>query len=378
MSVLTEEQALLKDMAKDFFANKAPLSLHRTLRDSKSEEGFSKELWSQMIDMGWPGINISEEHGGLNFGFKGLTILMEEAGRTLVASPLLSTVVLGASAIELGGNEAQKSELLPAIANGELLVALAADEGPHHDPSKTALTAEKDGDAYRLNGRKDFVLDGHVADKIVVLTRTSGSVGSIDGLSLFIVDASSEGVAISPRQMVDHRNASTISFDNARISADNLMGEIDKAGDLVQQILDRGRIALCCEMMGSMQQAFETILDYLRERKQFGQAIGGFQSLQHRAAIMFSDIEQCRSIIVEAIQAVEENRADCAELASTAKAMTNDAFHNISSEGIQMHGGMGMTDECDIGFYLKRARVAEQCLGSTNYHQTRFAEICGF
>lgn len=377
-SVLNEEQGMLKDMATSFFTDHAPISLHRRLRDEQAADGFSRELWQQIVDMGWTGINIPEEFGGLDFGYRGLGIVMEEAGRTLAASPLLSTVVLGASAIVLGGSTEQKAQLLPKVVEGSLLLALAIDEGAHHNPAGIALTASKARDDYILNGSKQFVMDGHVADKLIVVARTSGQPGSVEGLSLFLIDADADGIINTKRSMADQRNASTIEFKDVKADAASIIGDINNSGKLLEQILDRGCVVLAAEMLGSMQQAFEMILDYLKERKQFGQAIGSFQALQHRAAVMFSDVEQCKSVVSEALCAIDEGRDGVAELASMAKAMVNHAYHNISCEGIQMHGGMGMTDESNIGFYLKRARVAEQCLGSANYHQSRYAALKGF
>lgn len=377
-SILSEEHVMLKDMASGFFRDNAPISLHRKLRDEQAEEGFSREIWNQMVEMGWASIHVPEEFGGLEFGYRGVGIVMEEAGRTLAASPLLSTVALGASALILGGNKEQKEALLPEVVGGKLLLALAVDEGAHHDPSFIELNATKEGEHFVLNGNKLFVIDGQVADKLIVAARTSGQAGSVDGISLFLVDADSDGITQSPRKMVDNRNASQVEFNAVTVEASTVLGEIDNGGPLLEQVLDHGRVALAAEMLGSMQQAFEVILDYLKERKQFGQAIGSFQALQHRAAKMFSEIEVCKSVVYEAFAAIDEGRDDLAELASMAKTLVNDAYHNISSEGVQMHGGMGMTDECDIGFYLKRARVAEQSLGSSNYHRARYARLNGF
>ena len=377
-SVLSEEHVMLKDMAAGFFKEKAPVSLHRQLRDEDNIERFSRELWNEMVDMGWASIHVPEAFGGLEFGYRGVGIVMEEAGRSLAASPLLATVAMGASALVLGGSQQQKETLLPAVVSGELLLTLAIDEGPHHHPERIALAATADGDDYVLNGSKQFVPDASVAGKFIVAARTAGDAGSLAGISLLLVDADTDGVQISPRDMVDNRNTGLVTFENARVPAANLLGEVDRGGDLLEQILDRGRVALAAEMLGSMQQAFEDILEYLKERKQFGQAIGGFQALQHRAAKMFSDIELCKSVVAEAFTAIDEGRGDIAEMASLAKAMVNDAYHNISCEGIQMHGGVGMTDEYNIGFYLKRARVAEQSLGSSHYHRARFARLNGF
>ena len=377
-SILSEEHVMLKDMAAGFFREKAPISLHRELRDEGNEDGFSRELWNEMVEMGWASIHVPEEFGGLDFGYRGVGIVMEEAGRTLAASPLLATVALGASALILGGSQQQKETLLPEVVAGSLLLSLAVDEGAHHDPARTALAASKSGDNYVLNGSKQFVQDGGVANKFIVVARTIGAVGSMEGLSLFLVDSDAAGVSISARKMVDNRNSSRVDFQDVTVDGSAVLGELDKGGDLLEQILDRGRVALAAEMLGSMQQAFEDILEYLKERKQFDVAIGSFQALQHRAAKMFSDIEQCKSVVAEAFTAIDENRGDIAEMASMAKAMVNDAYHNISCEGIQMHGGVGMTDEYNIGFYLKRARVAEQSLGSTTYHNSRYASLSGF
>ncbi len=375
--VLNEEQVLLKDMAKAFFTEKAPLTLHRSLRED-ANQGYSESLWREMVDLGWAGINVPEQFGGLEFGFRGVSLVMEEAGRTLAASPLLSTVVLGASALELGGSPEQKETLLPQVVNGMLMLALAVDEGPHHNPAATALSAEKSVRGYVLNGSKHFVIDGNVADKLIVAVRTAEATDSTDGISLLLVDSNADGVSIKPRAMVDHRNSASITFTDVTVAEDALLGEANQGGQLLEQVLDRGRVALAAEMLGSMQQTFENILSYLKERKQFGQTIGTFQALQHRAAKMFSDVEECKSIVSEAVQAIEEDRDDVPQLASMAKAMVNRAFHNASSEGIQMYGGMGMTDECDMGFYLKRARVAEQSLGTASYHEARYASALGF
>ncbi|MEM1110961.1 MAG: acyl-CoA dehydrogenase family protein [Pseudomonadota bacterium] len=377
-NILSEEQVMLRDMAKSFFAEKAPVSLHRELRHNTDSQGFSAALWQEMLAMGWAGIDVGEAYDGLGFGFRGLGIVMEEAGRTLAASPLLSTVVLGAGAIQLGGSDAQKQALLPEVVAGNLLLAMAIDEGAHHDPGQTCLAAMPEGDSFVLNGSKDFVIDGNIADKLVVAARTSGDAGSTAGLTLFLVDADAEGLTVHARKMVDSHNTATLQFSHVMVSGSDVLGQIDAGAEVLEATLDRGRIALAAEMLGAMQQAFENILDYLKERKQFGTTIGSFQALQHRAAMMFSDIEQCKSVVYEALGAAEDSRDDLPQLASMAKAMVNHAYHNISSEGIQMFGGMGMTDECDMGFYLKRARVAEQSLGSASYHQSRFATLNGF
>ncbi len=376
--ILSEEQVLLQDSAREFIKDQSPVSLLRQLRDEKDDFGYSKELWSYMTEMGWAGINIPEKYDGLDFGFKGLGIIMEEAGRTLTASPLLSTVVLGANSIVLGGSDEQKSTILPKVASGDCILALAVDEGPHHDPENISVEAKKTDTGYLLNGTKQFVIDGHIADYFIVAARISDQAGSLTGLSLLLVDKETSGIHIDRLSMVDGRNSANVTFDNVSLGASALLGEEKNGGDLLYKVLDLGRIALAAEMLGTMQQAFDTILAYLKERKQFGKLIGSFQALQHRAAIMFSDIELCKSVVMAALTAVETNSDDLAQLASLAKATVNDAYHQISNEAIQMHGGIGMTDEFDIGFYLKRARIAEVTLGSSSYHRRRYANLNGY
>lgn len=376
--VLTEEQTLLRDSARDFIQGTAPITEFRKLRDEGNTDRLSRDLWAQMVEMGWAGILIPEEYGGLDFGFQGLGLIMEEAGKTLTASPLLSTIVLGGSAVLLGGTANQKTEILPKIAAGELLTALAVDEGPHHRPENIALSAKASGDKFVLTGTKKFVADGHVADLLIVAARTSGASGSLDGLTLFLVDPKSAGVSIDPLHMVDHRSAAHITLNDVEVNADNVLGGVDAGGNLLTQVLDRGRIALAAEMLGSMSQVFDITLEYLKERKQFGQLIGSFQSLQHRAAQMFSEIELSKSVVLEALTAVDESADNVAELASLAKAYVNDTFNLVSREGVQMHGGIGMTDEHNVGLFIKRARVVEQSLGSAQYHRDRYATLCGY
>jgi alkylation response protein AidB-like acyl-CoA dehydrogenase len=375
---LTEEQVLLKEVAREFILEKAPTSLRRRLHDQESVIDCSLEVWEEMAALGWPGVIIPEAYGGLDFGFKGLGVLMEESGRTLAASPLLSTIVLGASAILLGGSEWQRQEFLPRISSGKCLLSLVVDEGPHHDPLGMTMQAVKKSGSYLLNGTKTFVMDGSIADFLVVAVRTSCQSQGLGGISLLIINSKSQGLTKGRLDMADGRGFAVVNFENVKVGQEALLGSEGQGGPLLDQVLDRGRIALAAEMLGSMQQAFDMILAYLKERRQFGQLIGTFQALQHRAAKMFSDIELSRSVVLEALTAVEEDRADIPVLASLAKATVNDAFHNISCEGIQMHGGMGMTDEHNIGFYLKRARVAEQLLGSSTFHRSRYAKLNGF
>ena len=379
--VLSEDQQLLKDSAKAFVDQNAPVSVLRGLRDSKDAQGYDQNLWRQMLELGWAGMAIPEAYGGFEFGYGGLGVVLEESGRTLVSSPLIATVLLGASAINELGSDAQKSEFLPQVVSGELLLALAIDEKPHHRPCRIKTSAVKSGEGYVLNGCKTFVLDGHIANKLVVVARTAGAIDDEAGLSVFLVDAAAEGVSINRSWMVDSRNSAMLSLNDVKVGADALLGAEGGAYSSLTRVLDIGRIGVAAEMLGSMQQAFEITLDYLKQREQFGVLIGSFQGLQHRAAEMYSEIELCKSAVRAALAALDDadkTDADIAEFASIAKAKLSEVATLVSNEAVQMHGGIGMTDEYDIGFYMKRARVAAAFLGDALFHRERYASLNGF
>ncbi|MDA1299608.1 MAG: acyl-CoA/acyl-ACP dehydrogenase [Proteobacteria bacterium] len=373
--VLNEEQSMLKDAAKDFCTNNTPITQMRKLRDEKNELGFDKQTWQQMVELGWAGITIPEDFGGLGFGYMGMGVVMEECGRTLTCSPLLATAVLGAGAIVEGGSDDLKSDLLPKVAGGELLLALALEETPHHNPYGANTSAEKSGSGYKVTGSKKFVLDGHVADKIVVVARSSGSAGDRDGLTLVLVDREGSGVKVTRTIMADSRNAANIEFDGAE---GVLLGAEGKGADVLDKVLDAGRIVLAAEMLGGLQECFERTVEYLKVREQFGVPIGSFQALKHRAAQMFCEVELSKSVVLDALSALDEGREDLAEMASLAKARLNDTYNLVSSEGVQMHGGIGMTDEYEIGFFLKRSRVCEHTFGNSAFHRDRYGVLQGY
>ncbi|MEM1155507.1 MAG: acyl-CoA dehydrogenase, partial [Pseudomonadota bacterium] len=305
----------------------------------------------------------------------GLGVVMQECGRTLTASPLLATAVLGTIAVLQGGSKEQKAAILSQVANGELLLALAHEESAHHDPYGCTVTAQKSGTEYILAGKKTFVLDGHVANKLIVVARTSGNPGDREGLTLVLVDADAPGVNVSRTWMLDSRNAANVGFEDA---CGELLGHEGKGADILDKALDAGRILLSAEMLGGVEECFERTMEYLKVREQFGVPIGSFQALKHRAAQMFCEVELSKSVVLEALHALDEGSTRLAELASLAKARLNDTFHLVSSEGIQMHGGIGMTDEHEIGFFLKRSRVCEQTFGNSAYHRDRFGTVQGF
>jgi alkylation response protein AidB-like acyl-CoA dehydrogenase len=365
MAVLTEEQSMLRDAAKSWVQEKSPVTAFRKMRDSGAELGYDVAAWNEMAEMGWAGVIIPEEYGGSNFGYLSLGLVLEELGRTLTASPLIASGLGAASALILGGSDAQKSEWLPKIADGSVVAALAVDEGPHHKPEQVATTVS----GGKLNGKKVFVLEGMAANVFVV------SAKSGDAIELYLVPADAPGVSRTRLSLADSRGAANVTFENVDVAS----GQILTGGyKLLEQVLDRARAGLAAEMLGAALQAFEVTLDYLKTRVQFGQVIGSFQALQHRAAKMFTELELSRSAVEAALTAIDNDAPDTAELVSLAKAKMGDTFHLVSNEMVQMHGGIGMTDAHDAGFYLKRARAAEAAFGNQAYHRDRYARIQGY
>lgn len=362
MAILTEEQTMLRDAAKSFVAEKAPVTAFRKLRDAGKTHDVA--LWREICEMGWSGILIPEEFGGSGLGFLTLGLVLEETGRTLTASPLLSTAI-ATTALLLGGNEAQKSEWLPKFASGKAIGTLAVDESAHHAPEKITLSA-RDG---KLNGKKIFVADGGIADMFVVPARTA------KGITLFLVSAKAAGLTCREVESVDSRNFAHLEFSD--VQAD-VLGAMDQGAPLLDSILDRARAALAAEILGAASQSFDVTLDYLKTRTQFGQLIGTFQSLQHRAAKMFTEIELARSCVEAALNAIDKNANDIPQLCALAKARAGDLWHLVSNEMVQMHGGIGMTDAHDAGLYLKRARVAEALYGSPAFQRDHYARLMGY
>ncbi|WOR14705.1 acyl-CoA dehydrogenase family protein [Hyphomonas sp. FCG-A18] len=375
--VLSEDQQMLRDTAEAFARDELAVSHLRGLRDSGAN-GVDPETRQKLAELGFFGVLIPEEYGGVGMGMVAMGQIMEMQGRTIATTPLLQTAVLGASLITMAGSEAQKSEWLPKVASGEVTLALALDEGTHHAPLNISTQAESDGQGYTLNGAKRFVTDGQHADMFLIVARTFGEAGQSHGLSLFLVPRDAGGLSIQTLNTVDSHGAAHLSLEDVHVPEIHLIGAADAAWETLEPALDRGRMALAAEMLGSSQAAFEMTLEYLQTRKQFGQLIGSFQSMQHRAAKMFTDLEMTRSCVTAALSGVDENRNDLAELASLAKARASELVHLVSNETVQMHGGIGMTDDHDSGLYMKRARVQEALLGGASYHRDRYARLNGF
>jgi alkylation response protein AidB-like acyl-CoA dehydrogenase len=373
--VLNEEQSMLRDSARGLISDKAPVSHLRQLRDSKDATGFSRDLWRNFAEMGFCGLLAPDEFGGSGLGCVEAGVVMEEIGRTLMPSPFLSSAVLAVSALSRGGSAAQKSEHLPRIADGSLLAALAVDEGAKHRPLQTKMQAVRSGNGFKLNGAKAFVVDGHTADLLIVAARTAGAAGERDGLTLFLVDPKSKGIETERTAMVDSHNAARIVFDNVEVNADGVLGEVDQGGVLLEGILNIGRGAVASEMVGVSEEVFGRTVGYLKERKQFGKLIGEFQSLQHRAAHLYVEIEITRAAVLKALQTLDGDFENAGAAVAVAKAKAGSTATLAVQEGVQMHGGMGMTDQFDIGFFMKRARVCQELFGDSNFHADQLARL---
>lgn len=369
--ILTDEQTLLKDAADGFLGENAPIAHLRELRDTRDADGVSRDLWRAFGEMGFAGVLIPEAHGGMGLGAVEAGVIAESLGRTLTPSPFLGTAVLGARTLA-AGSEDQQAEWLPRMAAGQAIVSLALDEGAKHRPDRIATTAERHGNGFRLNGAKAMVLDGHVADALIVAAKTP------EGTTLFLVDPKTAGVGIERTVMVDAHNAARVTLTNAQVDADAVIGAVGGGDAIVDAALTLGRGCVASSLVGAGDQAFQITLDYLRTRKQFGKLIGEFQALQHRAAHLFSELEIARAATLAALQAVDADREDASLVASVAKAKAGRVAELAVQEGVQMHGGVGMTDEFDIGLFMKRVRVLNELLGDAGLHQDRMARAQGF
>ncbi len=374
--VLTEDQELLAKTAADWVAEHSPVARVRQLRDARDADGFSRALWRQMAELGWVGIPFPEAHGGAGMGLAELAVVLEALGRNLAPEPFLSTVLLGGQALLLAGDGAQKSAWLDGVVAGEKLLALAQQEpGSRFDLHRDATRAEPAGDGWRLRGQKIAVLDGAVADAIVVVARSAGADDDRSGVTLFLVPAGASGLRVERQWRVDSRHAALVRLDDCRVGADAVLGRPGEGLPVLEAVCDRATVGLCAEMLGSMSEAFDRTLAYLKDRVQFGVPIGSFQALKHRAAQVFIEIELCRSAVMAAARAVDEGLAEAPRLVSLAKARCSEAAMLAANEAVQMHGGIGMTDEHEIGFFLKRARAAELTLGDAAWHRDRWARL---
>jgi alkylation response protein AidB-like acyl-CoA dehydrogenase len=384
VAVLTEEQVMLKDMAADWVRDRMPVTETRALYDHggggkrNGSASWHEHHYGEMAAMGWTGIVVPESHGGLQFGYRSMGLVLEQCGRTLAATPLHSSALVAASALALGGSEAQQARWLPAIADGSLIATLASEEGPRHDPLGQATTARREGEGWVIDGTKRPVADGMEAGLFIVSARTSGSIGSAEGISLFLVPADSAGLSRTALDQVDARRPCELTLAGVQLPADALLGPVDGGAPLLEQVLDRARAGLAAELLGLAEQAFETTVDYMKTRVQFDRPIGSFQALQHRVADLFGEIQLARAAVEDALDAIDTGSAQVPALASLAKALAGDCAVLIAKQMVQLHGGIGMTHEHDAGLYLKRALTASQYYGNPAFHRDRWGRLNGF
>ena len=371
---LNDEQQMLRDTARDYVGEHAPVSHMRKLRDDKDEAGFSRELWKSFAEMGFTGMLIGEDQGGLGLGHVEAGVVLEEIGRNLSPSPFLTTAVAAVAALK---GSAQADKWFPGIIAGDTVAALAIDEGAKHR-SSVGMKAERAGNGFRLTGKKQFVTHGHVADLIIVAARTAGSADDEEGVTLFAVDKNAAGLTAHAERLADSSIAARLEFDGVEVDADAVIGEVDAGRNPLLRLLRAGRTGASAELLGVGGGAMDMTVSYLKERKQFGQLIGSFQALQHRAAHLYSEMEVARAAVFKAQQLLDEGSEKADEAVAVAKAMTSLATTLSVQEGVQMHGGIGMTDEYDIGFYMKRGRVLAEMFGDANFHADALARAAGY
>ncbi len=376
--ILDPAQAMLAKTASDFANKHDPVDRQRQLRNDKSELGYSPAVWSEMADLGWTGIPFAEDLGGLGMGMAEAVLISESMGEALAPEPFISAVIFAGSLIEaLGTTEQKQAWLQPTIEGQKRLAVAHQEQATRFDPAHCTTTAEQVDGGWRLTGTKAHVIDGYDANGWVVAARTSGGDRDEDGISLFIVAAGANGATCTHQARVDSRNASTLVLAGA---PGELLGGVDGGGPALSEAIDRATVALCGEMLGMVREAFERTIEYLKTREQFGAKIGTFQALQHRAAEMFVEIELCKSVVMGAARTLDEDGDVSNRIAqvANAKARCSDTVILVTNEALQMHGGVGMTDEYDIGLFMKRARVCELTFGDASYQRNRFAKAQGF
>ncbi|MEG3180680.1 acyl-CoA dehydrogenase family protein [Sphingomonas sp. LT1P40] len=371
---LNDEQTMLRDAAQQFVGEAAPVGHMRALRDANDATGFSRDLWKQFAEMGFTGILIPEADGGLGLGHVEAGVVLEEVGRNLSPSPFLTTAI---AAVEALKGTAHGDRWFPGILAGETVAALAIDERAKHG-NAVGMQAERSGNGFKLSGKKQFVTHGHVADLLIVAARTAGSPDDADGVTLFAVPKDTAGLTTDPQRLADSSIAARVTFDGVELDADAVIGDVDGGRSVLSKLLNAGRTGASAEMLGVGGGAMDMTVAYLKERKQFGVLIGSFQALQHRAAHLYAEMEVARAAVLKAQQLLDAGDARAAEAVSVAKAMTGLAATLAVQEGVQMHGGIGMTDEYDIGFYMKRGRVLAEMFGDSNFHANALATAAGY
>jgi alkylation response protein AidB-like acyl-CoA dehydrogenase len=376
--LLNDEQRQLADSAREFLAAQSPVSLQRRLRDSRAPLGYDTALWQEVVDLGWPAAVFPEDEGGLAVGYMGLGAVFENMGRTLAALPLLSSVALCGELLLSAGDAAQRARWLPGLMSGEARMALALDECGRHDPINIKTLARRQDAGWVLDGEKWFVMDGIGAQAVIVVARMVGATGQDEGLGLFVVEPMQPGVALTPTRLADSRNHARLCLTGVQVANDQRLGAVSDATQALDAALDRACACLAAEALGIVREVFERTICYLKERVQFDVVIGSFQALQHRVARLYVELEMLESCVRAALAAIDSADADLPLLASLAKARAADLCEKVTNEAIQLHGGIGVTDEFDLGLFVKRARVLQQSLGDGVYHRNRYAQLKGF
>ncbi|HEX2689309.1 MAG TPA: acyl-CoA dehydrogenase family protein [Kofleriaceae bacterium] len=377
--VLTEEQASLSRTANDFILSSPPIARLRKLRDTRDERGYALDRLARMAELGWTAIPFPEQDGGLGMGLAELVLVTEAMGKGLAPEPFIPSIVLAGRAIALGGSAEHKASWLrPAIAGEKVLALAHTRRRGRFDRTRMPVHAAPEGQSFRLTGQATQVWGGHLADGYVVAARTAGRDGDRDGITLFLVPAQARGVTSERQYRVDAQNAAQLTFDNVLARGADVLGQVGEGDRLLDRVVDEATVALTGEMLGGMSEAFDRTLRYVRERRQFGVAIGSFQALKHRAARLYIELELSRSAVMAAARALDAQSPEAPRLVSLAKARLSDAYCLVANEAVQMHGGIGMTDEHDIGFFLKRARASEMTFGDAAYHRDRFATLDGY
>lgn len=374
----TEDQAMLAETTRGFMAEEGNIAKQlRHWRDRNCKDGFGHALWKQMAEMGFTGILVDEADGGLGMGHVEAGIVLEEIGRNLTPSPFLTSAVLAATALKHASAEL-KGRYLPGLVAGESVFAVAIDETAKHRPQRITTRAERAGNGFRLTGAKSFVIHGASADMIVVAARTAGADEDRDGITLFAVPKDAAGMSHDPVRLVDSSVATHTRFDGVELDGDAVIGEVDGGRDVLDAMLIAGRVGAAAEGVGVARGAMEMTVGYLKQRKQFGRLIGEFQALQHRASHLYSEVEIARAATIKAQQLLDAGAPSADLMASVAKAKVAKAARLAVQEGVQMHGGIGMTDEYDIGLYMKRDRALAEFLGDAYFHASRVAELSGY
>jgi alkylation response protein AidB-like acyl-CoA dehydrogenase len=375
--ILNDEQSMLRESARNFMKSEAPVSHLRKFRDMNCKDGFSHGLWKQFAELGFTGVLIPQADGGLGMGHVEAGVILEEIGRNLTQSPFLMTAVAAVETLK-SADQATRDKWFPGIIKGETVIGLAVDEAAKHRPERIACVAARSGNGFKLSGTKQFVVQGASADMLIVAARTAGSAGETEGITLFIVEKSAVGLSLEAARLVDSSVGAHVKLDGVEVTADAVIGHVDGGWATLTTVLNAGRAGAAAEMVGVGCGAMEMTLGYLKQRRQFGRVIGEFQALQHRAAHLYGEMETARSIVLKAQNLLDEGASTAEMYVSAAKAKAGLACNLAVREGVQMHGGMGMTDDYDIGLYMKRDRSLNEFFGDANFHADRLAQLNGY